>query len=81
MTADGGATALRIYVDGTPYLLVLVGDDEELHRLVHHVHHLIYADGEDKEEYVAVNHFLPIAQGHVAGCDNRNVYQQNEFAK
>ena len=81
MTADGGATALRIYIDGTPYLLVLVGDDEELHRLVHHVHHLVYADGEDKEEYVAVNHFLPIAQGHVAGRDNRNVYQQNEFAK
>ena len=81
MTADGGAAALRIYVNGTPNLLVLVGYDEELHRLVHHVHHLIYADGEDKEEYVAVNHFLPIAQGHVAGRDNRNVYQQNEFAK
>ena len=81
MTADGGATALRIYIDGTPYLLVLVGDDEELHRLMHHVHHLIHTDGEDKEEYVAVNHFFPVAQGQVAGRDNRNVYQQNKLAK
>ena len=61
VAADGGASTLCVDVDGTPNLLVFLGYDEELHRLMHHVHHLIYADGEDKEENVAVNHLFPIA--------------------
>ena len=69
---DGYAT-VGIRVDALAYLLVLLGDDEELHGTATAVHYLVDAERLHVEHHVAVKYFLPVVYDKIAGGNDEDV--------
>ena len=67
------ATAGGYLVDSLAYLLILVGDDEELHASTQRVYQMVDYKRDDKQQYVAVEHLLPVAQHHIRRSDDGEV--------
>ena len=59
-------------------LLILLGNDEELHRLPTAVHHLIEHKTTNEECHEAIEHLLPILQHQIAGGDNDQITEHDD---
>ena len=55
------------------YLLILVGDDKELNALAQRVDQMVDYKRDDKQQYVAIEHLLPVAQHHIRRGDDGEV--------
>ena len=78
VSVDGGDASARLFVDALANLLVVLGNDEELHRTTHAVHHLVDAESRDVEHHVAVDDALPVAQDEVGAGNDDDVEQHDD---
>ena len=78
---DGGAAPSGVVVDALAYLLVFIGDDEELDAASHVVDHLVDAEGGDVEDDVAIDDAFPILEHEVAGGDDDDVADEDDSAE
>ena len=69
---------MGLTIDALADLLVLVGDDEELHRTAPGVHHLVDTEGRHVEHHIAVDHFLPVFQHEVGRGDDDDITDQDD---
>ena len=75
---DDRTAAQGLGSDVLCYLLVLVGDDEELHRRAHGVDEAVDTEGRDEKYHITVDHLLPAAQHEVAGGDDNEVADEDD---
>ena len=68
-------------VDMLADLLILVADDEELHRLACAVDYLVQDEAGDEQRHVAIDHLFPIVQYQVAGRDDGQVHDAHHLSQ
>jgi hypothetical protein len=81
LAVDDGATAHHIQIDGMTDFLMLVGNDEKLHRPAHHVHHPVHAYRRHEKHHVTVNHLFPIAEHEIARRHHAHIAHHNGMAQ
>ena len=78
---DDSTAAMGLTIDALTDLVVLVGDDEELHTATHGVHHLVDTEGRHIEHHIAVNDLLPVFQYEVGRGDDDDIADENDTAQ
>ena len=73
--------AMGLTIDALAYLLIAVGNDEELDGLALGVDHLVDTESRNIEHHIAVDHLLPIAQHQVARGDDEDIAYHNDTPK
>ena len=75
---DDGGTTMGKDGDARRYLLIFVGDDEELHRAVHDVDNLVDTVGRDEEDDVSVDDLLEVVENEVGRRDDEDVAEHDD---
>ena len=72
---------MGLTVDALTYFLILVGNDEELHRTASGVHHLVDTESRHVEHHVAVDHLLPVFQHQIRRGDDDHVTDEDHASE
>ena len=78
VSLDDGGTTMWEDGDARRYLLIFIGDDEELYRPVHDVDDLVDTIGSDEEDDISVDDLLEVMQDKVRGGDDEDVAEHDD---
>lgn len=77
---DCSAT-MREDSDTRGYLLIFVGDNEELHAAVQDVHYLVYTIGGDEQHYITVDDLLEVMKNEIGRRNDDDITHHDDTSE